>query len=71
MYIYGKLNPCKMEKERVKNCFKMKTMGKSKEDAKVCSQTGLSRTLLGVWLVKLFNNLAVDIAECSAQKSGS
>lgn len=34
-YIYGELNSCKVEKERMYNCLKWKTMGKSKEKAYV------------------------------------
>ena len=34
-YIHGELNPCVMEKARMYNCFKWKTMGKSKDKAKV------------------------------------
>jgi hypothetical protein len=34
-YIYGTFDSCKMEKERMKNCFKWKTMGKSKDEARV------------------------------------
>lgn len=33
-YIYGELCSCKIEKERMYHCFKWKTMGKSKDEAK-------------------------------------
>ena len=34
-YIYGEFNPCQVEKKRIYNCMRWKTMGKNKEKAYV------------------------------------